>query len=79
MTSIAHYSENTDSMDSTIMHRHRHDVTSMLNIAPLGLIALVVRCSATYTLLTSYDACVMCVEASSYSPRTYKYNHRMIS
>lgn len=71
MTSIAHYSENTDSMDSTIMHRHRHDVTSMLNIAPLGLIALVVRCSATDTLLTFNGVCVICVKASSNSPHTY--------
>jgi hypothetical protein len=53
MTSIAHYSENTVSMDSTILHRHRHDVTSMINIAPLGLIALVVCYYATVTHITS--------------------------
>lgn len=43
MTSIAHYSENTDSLDSSLVVRHRHDATSMIDIAPLGLVALVVR------------------------------------
>jgi hypothetical protein len=42
MTSIAHYSENTDSLDSSSVVRHRHDATSMIDIAPLGLVALVV-------------------------------------
>jgi hypothetical protein len=43
MASIAHYSESTDSLDPTASTRHRHDATSMIDIAPLGLVALVVR------------------------------------
>jgi hypothetical protein len=70
MTSIAHYSENTASMDSTIMHRHRHDVTSMLNIAPLGLIALVVRCCAALTHLTSNGIRNECCNIFKLSPRS---------
>lgn len=62
MTSIAHYSENTISMDSTIMHRHRHDVTSMINIAPLGLIALVVR---TPLLMGSNGVCPLTKSCSN--------------
>ena len=43
MTSIAHYSENNNLVDSSSAARHRHDATSMIDIAPLGLIGLVVR------------------------------------
>lgn len=52
MTSIAHYSENTDSLDSSLVVRHRHDATSMIDIAPLGLVALVVRRTRLY-----FDEC----------------------
>jgi hypothetical protein len=41
MTSIAHYSENVDALDTATMVRHRHDATSMIDIAPLGLVAIV--------------------------------------
>ena len=42
MTSIAHYSENTNLVDSASVVRHRHDATKMIDMAPLGQVALVV-------------------------------------
>ena len=63
MTSIAHYSENNNLVDSSSAARHRHDATSMIDIAPLGLIGLVVRYpKSMYMTLLFRDPLYFCLQ-----------------
>lgn len=58
MTSIAHYAENSDFLEFSSHQRHRHDATSMIDIGPLGLVALVVSLVFCYSCYFSSDCCV---------------------